>query len=111
MILLISNEYDKSFEENTFKLGTYMLKIKATHLFIASHMWDKIHLELNDDIPEGYLKSLTMVCKDIRVKLPDDITSKTLQHLTDIYPDKAGLLRRYFMQGKDLREVLTECMV
>lgn len=110
MILEITREYDKSFSENTYKLGTYMLQMKSTHLFIASNAWEKISLELEDSIPEGYLRSLHLVCNNIKVKLPESTTEKTLHLLTELFPDKAGALRRCYMQGRDLREVLSECL-
>jgi len=111
MILNITRTYNKSFVEDTCNLATNMLQMKATHLFIASNAWERINIELEDTIPEGYLRSLSLVSQDIKVNLPENITDKTLHLLTELYPSKAGTLRRCYMQGRDLREVLSDCLV
>lgn len=111
MILNITKVYNQGFVENTCNLATHMLAMKSTHLFIASNAWESIYLEIDDSIPEGYLKSFNLVTKNIKVKLPDNLTDKTLRLLTELYPDKAGSLRKCFMQGRDVQEVLQECLV
>ena len=111
MKLNITRQYNKGFVEDTCNLGTAMLSMKSTHLFIASYAWESIYIELEDTIPEGYLKGFNMLSKDIKVNLPETITDKTLHLLTELYPDKAGALRRAYMQKRDMKEVLFTCLV
>lgn len=111
MKLVISKDYDKSFTEDTSCLATHMLVLPATHLYIASHMWDSITLDITDDIPKGVLGNLNLVCKSIKIKLPEVVTDYTLQLLLELFPDKAGSLRRAYMSGSSISEVLRECLV
>ena len=111
MILNISKVYNKGYVENTCNLATSMLAMKATHLFIASNLWESIVIELDDCIPEGYLSCFNMVCSDIKVKTPEKITDVTLRQLVELYPNKAGALRRVFLQGRNVREVIPDCLV
>ncbi len=111
MRLQISEKYNKDFVEDTYSLATYMLNMKSTHLFIAANSWDSISIDLLDSIPEGTLRFFHMVTENIKVSLPSDITEKTLRLLTELYPDKAGALRRVFMQGGSVKEVLRDCLV
>lgn len=108
MRLLISKEFDKSMEDNTCKLATYMLSVKATHMFIASNVWESIRIELDDSIPLGVLRRINDVCKDIKVTVPIPVTETTLKLLTELYPEKSGALRRVFMQGGNVKGVLTD---
>lgn len=111
MRLEISNAYNKEFTDDVCRLATSMLKMKAVHLFIASHVWESITLELSDEIPECYLSCMNMCCANIKVKLPSEVTYKTLQLLCDLYPDRAGKLRKAFMTQRPLGEVIGECLV
>ena len=108
MRLEIKKEYDQSFTKDTGCLAVHMLALKATHLFIASNLWEAIRIELDDTIPEGALKSINTVCNDIKVKLPDTITDTTLRQLVDLYPGKAAALRRSYMKGESLKGVLLD---
>lgn len=111
MILRISDEFDTSFNTEVYSLSSDMLSMKSTHMFIASHAWERIELSVTDTIPTGYLGSMNLVCKDIKVKLPEKVTDKTLLLLTELYPEKAGKLRRCYMAGSPIREVLGECLI
>lgn len=111
MKLHIESTYNSGFDEDTYHLSTSMLKSQATHLFIASNLWESIQVDLDETIPDGYLSNLNMVCSDIRVKLPKDITESTLRALIDLYPDKRGKLRMTYLSGKSLEGVLGECLV
>ena len=111
MNLNITRVYNKQFRENLYSLSTDMLKMKSTHLFIASNAWESVYIELDDSIPEGYLRNLHTVCDNITVNLPDVVTDKTLGLLIELYPDKSGALRRAYMQGTKIEEVLEKCLV
>lgn len=111
MKLEIKKTYQPVFNEDLCQLGASMLQMKAVHLFVASHKWDVIEIEICDEIPEGSLRFLRIVCNNIKVKVPDDVTDKTLRILTDIFPDKSGLLRKQYFAGKSVKEVLGECLL
>ena len=111
MILNIAEAYDKSFKEDNFNLGTSMLFMKATHLFIASNYWDTVNIQLTDNIPEGSLRGIHLCGKEIKVQLPNSLTDKTIRLLTELLPEKAGLIRKSYLQGTDLKEVLVDCVV
>lgn len=111
MKLEIKSTYQPHFDKDCCQLGASMLQMKAVHLFIASNKWDAIEIEVCEDIPEGSLRFLRIVCSDIKVKVDCDINDKTLRILTDIFPDKAGLLRKQYFTGKSVKEVLGDCLL
>lgn len=111
MTLYIKKDYDKSFDEDSYKLSTEMLNIKSTHLFIASNVWDKIVIELDNVIQEGNLRCLSMAATTIKVVLPDTVTATTVQQLTELFPEKAGIIRKTYMQSGNLKGVLDGCLV
>lgn len=110
MTLNITREYKKEFVEDTYNLATSFLKVKSTHFFIASHKWDRIYIELTEDIPDNYLSCFSMVSDNIKVKLPDVRTDKTMRELCELYPDKAGKIRKAYLQGTEYQEVISECL-
>ena len=110
MKLFITREYHKEFHEDSYYLSTSFLKAKSTHFFIASNKWDLIYIEIEDSIPEGFLKSMHLVCPDIKVNIPDNVTDKTVQLLAELYPSKSGAIRRVYLSGGNLTEVLRECV-
>lgn len=111
MILNIKKTYDPTYTEDQYNLSCAMLNIKSTHLFIASNPWDTINVDVDDEINEGCLRCLPMACSTIRVALPVEITQHTMQLLTELFPDKAGTIRKTFMQSGDLKGVLSGCLV
>lgn len=111
MVLNITAEYNKSFVENVCSLATHMLSIPSTHLFIASNTWEEIDVDVNDEIPEGCLHCLSLACDNIKVRLPENVTDKTVRLLAEALPDKAGVIRRAYMQGTPIKEVLKDCVV
>ena len=111
MRLLISKEYDPHFNENLYTLKTSMLQAPSTHLFIAGNSWEAISIELDDCIPETCLCNMSLTCQNLSVKLPDVITDKTVRLLCELFPDKAGAIRRVYMCHGDLKEVLSDCLV
>lgn len=108
MKLMIVKKQVKDLVNNTQCLSTDMLSIKSTHLFIASNKWDEIVVEVIDDIPMNTLKWIGSICQNVKVILPDTITEKTLHLLIELYPTKSGLLRKNYLQGSNIREVLRD---
>lgn len=111
MRLLITQQYDRSFEENVSKLATHMLQLPTTHLFIASNSWEEVYIELDDTIPECSLLHVNMVTDSIKVKLPEVVNHNTIKQLSELFPAKAGLIRKSFMTGQDMKGVLGDCIV
>lgn len=111
MILKCSCSANKEVLGDVFQLNPQYLKFKSTHLFIASHAWSSVEIELIEDIPTDSLKWLSLVTKDIKVKLPGEVTEHILQLLIELFPDKAGVLRRTFLQNGSFEEVLGDCLV
>lgn len=99
---------DKRSEINgdEFIISTKYLQHKGFHVYIASNHWEKLYCELDDEIPIGCLKHIRRVCDSVEVKLPFEPSKKIMMLLTELYPDKAGLIRKQYIAGKDLDEVL-----
>ena len=110
MVLYIAKDYDPSFNDELYTLRTSMLQLKSTHLFINSNAWDSIMIDLDDSIPEGCLCNLSLICSNIKVNLPETVTDVTLRLLCELFPTKAGALRRTYMAGGNLKEVLSDCL-
>lgn len=84
-----------------------LLEDKAVHLFVASSMWDTLSVEIDEQIPEGVLKYMILKCKDKEAVLPDrPLSQKELLLLCEMYPDKAGSIRRAHLLNRPIAEVL-----
>lgn len=84
------------------------LKSNATHLFIASNEWDELHITLCEEIPLNVLKYVRMACKDIKVLLPVKQTEHIMELMCELYPDKTGKIRKYYMMKKDMKLAVME---
>lgn len=105
MNLLISNT--RSTDSNTYTAYPIWLTDKPVHLFLASQIWESLTVELTDDIPTDVLKYLAPKCKDIHVTLTDEqVTQHGVKLLCELYPDKAGAIRKAAMLGRDLTSVV-----
>ncbi len=111
MNLAIEKEFDKSFDETTMHLSVSMLNMKSTHLYIASNKWETVTIDIEDSIPERSLMHIPTVADHIQVRLPEKITQTTLRLLTELFPDKAGALRKRYMTDGLIGEVLVGCIV
>ena len=107
MILKIVKDFTgHEIDGDVMSISPEYLEHKAVHLYIASQRWEKVYCELDDSIPLGCLKCIASKAASIEVKLPNEQTKTTMRLLIELYPDKAGLLRKQFMSGKDMKEVL-----
>lgn len=111
MRLVVQREYVKDLVDETYYITPKMLGLKSTHLFIASYKWESISIDLDDCIPSGYLRCLPLVCQNIKVRLPETITDHTVQLLSEIYPELGGKIRKQYMFGQPVEEVLQSCLV
>lgn len=82
------------------------LKQKATHLFISSHEWGTIYVDITDDIPMGCLKHMHKCTQHIKVSVSDDPTDHDIELLAELYPDLSGKIRQAYLFGGDIRELL-----
>ena len=107
MILrILENMEESEITGDTYTISVDYLNHIATHLYLASQQWDSLYCELSDSIPLGCLKNIRTKVKDVTVKIPDNETKKTMQLLAELYPEKSGTLRKQFMLGRSLKEVL-----
>lgn len=105
MILQISDV--KSEEVDVMTIGYELLSDQPVHLFIASNIWEKLTVKLSEDIPLGVLKYIILRCKEKEVILPTRrLSSKEISLLCEMYPDKAGLLRKMDMLGRDVSSLV-----
>jgi hypothetical protein len=103
---IVSDISQKEFNGEEMTISISLLSQKATHLFVASHLWDELYCEVDDSIPLNCLKYMVTKAKKVTVKLPEKCTVTTMRLLTELYPVKAGTIRKAFMSGKNLQEVI-----
>ena len=111
MKLQIAEGRNEEFDTECFRLQPHMLSLGSTHMFIASNKWDSIELNITPELRADMLKYMHTVTDSIKVTLPVDISSNTLEVLTSLFPERAGKLRKAFMCGNDVREVLADCLI
>lgn len=83
------------------------LENKAVHLYLASNRWDKLEVVFSDEIPEGVLKYITTKIIEKEAILPEgELSAKCVRLLCEMYPDKAGQIRKAVMLKRGLKTVL-----
>lgn len=87
-------------EVNTMDVPVSYLQHQASHLYLACQEWDKLYVELSEDIPEGTLRHIGSMAKSIQVVIPSPVTRKIMCLLTELFPDRAGTIRKVFASGK-----------
>lgn len=94
-------------EDDCMPIPYSWLTDNGVHLFIASNRWDTLTVELSDEIPSDVLKYVVTKCNNVSVKFTqDDITQKSMDLLCELFPDKAGSLRKAKMLGKNIKSML-----
>ena len=106
MVLRIMKEYNPEFDATCMVIKSAMLEEKSTHLFIASHQWDKIIVELHPKLNPATLHYISGVAGRIEVICDRDKLSDYMSVLVELYPDKQGAIRRSVMQKQDVLSVL-----
>lgn len=104
MILKVITNAKESIATDSFdyEIKPEMLKMNGTHVFIASRMWDKIVIELTDDIPLGSLKHIREKTKELETIIPPTVNQHIVQLCTELYPDKAGTIRKNFLMKGEI---------
>ena len=100
MILHISNT--PSTEPGVMTVYPVWLEDKGTHLFIASNIWDKLHVDICEEIPEKVLRYVITKCKAVEVTLPENLSEKDVTLLCELYPEKEGQIRKAAMLNRDV---------
>jgi len=100
MILCISNTPDTT--PGVMTVYPAWLEDKGTHLFIASNVWDKLHVDICDEIPEKVLRYVITKCKTIEVTTPEKLTDKHIALLCELYPHAEGQIRKAAMLNRDI---------
>lgn len=106
MILRIDNEVSTS--SDTFCVPYLWLQNKSVHLFLACNKWDKLEVVMSEDIPDNVLKYVILKCGEREVFMPSGEVSKRVVNLIcEIFPEKAGSIRKAAMLGRDISSVLS----
>ena len=98
---LIKRPYD-------YEMKPIALQQNGTHVFIKSHKWEEIEIDLTEDIPKDSLLYLHMCSDRIKVNLPDEVTTHIMLLLCEIYPELTGKIRKTFLTKGDMKDVLCE---
>lgn len=105
MVLHIGNQ--EVTDKDTYVVPYRWLNDKSVHLYIASCKWDKLVVDLSEEIPDNCLKYVRLKCNEVIVNLPDrKLTAGELELLCELYEDKAGTIRKAYMLGRDLKTAL-----
>lgn len=98
MVLRVSDK------ERELALGDIQLTVEEfinikNHPYIITSQIDTAVIDLDERIPSDVLKVILGKIKIIPV-VPEEITSKIVQHLVTLYPEKAAILRHKFFMNK-----------
>ena len=69
MVLHIGNR--EVADKDTYVVPYRWLNDKSVHLYIASCKWDKLVVDLSEEIPNNCLKYVRLKCNEVIVNLPD----------------------------------------
>lgn len=100
MRLLVANTpvEDASFDLMQMTVGEF--NNPACHLFILSHDFNEVIVELSDDVHLGMLKPLMSRTKVIP-KIDGEITSHIISLLCELYPEKSAAMRYAFIRNRE----------
>lgn len=84
-------------EEFSYQLEPTMLALMGTHAFIKSRKWDAIEIELSEKIPLGSLKYIPNQTDKLILKEFDTHSKHCMMLCTELYPEKAGTIRKTFL--------------
>lgn len=108
MILMITKDIaEHEIDGDVYRVSIEYLAHKGTHLYIASQQWDELICELTEDIPLETLKYVRRKVNKLNVTFDDSHSKHIMLLLTELYPEKSGAIRKQFMLGRDLHEVLS----
>lgn len=105
--IVASRDTNQTDNLTNFYITHAMMQMPSVHMFLASHTWDEVEVDVSDDIPRCTLQYLLIGCKNIHVThIPEEVTPHTIGLLTDLYPDKAGAIRSAYMLNGNVQEIL-----
>ena len=111
MRLVITADYVVSSDLDVTYISAEMLLSPATHLFLASNTWDSVQVEVCKSLPVDMVQYIAPLSKDIQVQLPDVVDDHTFKVLLELFPSKAGAIRRAYMCGSPMDKVVSVCRV
>lgn len=109
MKLSITRDYKLLDDLETCCISADMLRSPATHLFISSNDWDSITVEICKELPDNALEYIQFLSPNKEVKLLDPLDDRLLKMLLALFPEKGGSIRRAYMSGKGMDEVIPVC--
>lgn len=83
------------------------LKQKGTHLFIKSHEWNTLYIDVTEDIPMGCLKYVCEYFQSVKADVPNGLNDHVVELLAELYPNLSGKIRKAYLFGGDVRELLS----
>lgn len=110
MTLRILREYVQSVGTDSMVIKSDLLQHPGPHLFIASHKWDEVHVELHAGLQPHWLHYLPTVAEKIYVEAVDDY-KPYMNLLVELFPEKSGSIRRATLQGTNLADILGESII
>lgn len=112
MNLIIGDKVLADAESNNFlEIPAGYLQFPSVHMFIASHDWENIIINNILDSPANTLKHLHLVCKNVKVKTPDNFDQNVVDRLIELLPDLGGKIRKCYLFQGNLTELLHDILV
>lgn len=82
------------------------LNANHAHAVIASKVWDKLYIDVDEGIAEGRLRYLHTKAREIYARVPEHPSRHQMVLLTELYPELSGTIRKSFLKGDDMHGVL-----
>ena len=99
MVLRITNKPDNA-DLDAYTVSLSDFKSGEIHPFLATTKWEKIYVELCEDTPAGILRQVFFSAPIIPIYDRDNITNRVMLLLCEIYRNKAGELRKLYVQDR-----------
>lgn len=101
MVLRITNDQadDFPFEDKVMEIKDFA--DTATHPFIAAGKWSRVYIDIDDEVPTGIIRQVVKVytVKPV-IKNIEDISTKGMLLLCEIFPDHSAKLRYLYMKQR-----------
>lgn len=90
----------------TMVISYDMLRTPVTHMFISSNDWEAVYVEVTDDCPDEAFRYIILASTNIFVRVAEHVSEKCMRILTELFPEKAGAIRRAHLTNSDMRGVV-----
>ena len=89
--------------KNNFMISYDDLLDKSILATVLSHSYNIVVIKLESGLPIKYIgKALMDIADNIQVLAGDSVDENVYSILTDLFPDKAGIIRKSRMTGKNV---------